>query len=504
MSRKMPAMTTIAALIITPIIAASAAILPAQAAACGTSIAPSAQAGSQAVNDAYQQWKDTYVTANGANGQLRVQRSADDNYDTVSEGIAYGMLFAAYASDRSTFDKLWAYEQMHRDPNGLMNWKIDGGGNTSGWNAATDADEDMAIGLVMADKTWGGYTAAATDQIQKIERTEIEPGSYALKPGDVWGGSGQMNPSYLSPSYYPVFKVYTNNGIWDNVATASANTFSAIRQNTPARTTGLIPDWSTANGYQTNGMSYGYSYDASRAPIRLALASAWTCDNATGAALVPFNDFFQKTSPSKISTGYNLDGTPQNNGGSNLPYVAAAAAGAMTSPDTSYRTSLWSNLVNAPKSGYFADSMRMLGLLTASGMFTNPVAPKVTTPVVSTTTPPLTPTPAPTATPIPTTPSSMSKIDIWWPINGSEVTGTQPFKVLLQDHDVTTYTMYWQVDGGQLNTMSNNYEDYQHKQADVNVAGWNWRGAGPYTLTFVAKDGAGKTIGTANSAITIK
>ncbi len=48
------------------------------------------------------------VTSSGAGGNLRIQRPGDGN-DTVSEGIAYGMLLAAYTNDRATFDGLWRY-----------------------------------------------------------------------------------------------------------------------------------------------------------------------------------------------------------------------------------------------------------------------------------------------------------------------------------------------------------------------------------------------------------
>ncbi|RYF27811.1 MAG: hypothetical protein EOO17_05670 [Chloroflexi bacterium] len=65
------------------------------AAACAPVNVPSAHASSSALATSYTEWKAAYVTSNGAGGDLRVQRSDYDGYDTVSEGIAYGMLFAA-------------------------------------------------------------------------------------------------------------------------------------------------------------------------------------------------------------------------------------------------------------------------------------------------------------------------------------------------------------------------------------------------------------------------
>lgn len=92
-------------------------------------------------------------------------------------------------------------------------------------------------------------------------------------------------------------------------------------------------------------------------------------------------------------------------------------------------------------------------------------------------------------------PPSGSTIDIWWPTNGATVSGSSvPFKGLLQNTDVSAYTMYWQVDGGGLVNMPTNNTDYPHKEFDTDVTNWNWRGNGPYTLNFVAKDKSGNIL----------
>src|SRR4029079_10933497 len=98
----------------------------------------------------WQKYKAKLVV-DGGMGTLRVQRPENAN-DTVSEGIAYGLLFAVYFNDKTTFDGLWAYAQRFLDPSGLMNWHINAGGTVAGANSATDSDEDMAFALVMADK----------------------------------------------------------------------------------------------------------------------------------------------------------------------------------------------------------------------------------------------------------------------------------------------------------------------------------------------------------------
>lgn len=88
----------------------------------------------------------------------------------------------------------------------------------------------------------------------------------------------------------------------------------------------------------------------------------------------------------------------------------------------------------------------------------------------------------------PTPPPSTNAISICWPTDQAVVSGTQPFKALLNGYSVSSYRMYWKVDGGQENLMANSNVDAPHKEAIVNVSGWNWRGRGPYVVTFVARD----------------
>lgn len=84
-------------------------------------------------------------------------------------------------------------------------------------------------------------------------------------------------------------------------------------------------------------------------------------------------------------------------------------------------------------------------------------------------------------------------IEVWWPTEGAWLSGTHVFKGLLPGWDLKDYRLYWRVDGGQLNKMSDSYEGGAHKRATVGLDSWTWRGTGPYVVTFVATDKRGRT-----------
>jgi hypothetical protein len=58
--------------------------------------------------------------------------------------------------------------------------------------------------------------------------------------------------------------------------------------------------------------------------------------------------------------------------------------------------------------------------------------------------------------------------------------------------------MYWAVDGGQHNLMSDNTTGGDHKEVPVDLSGWAWRDAGdrfgPFSVNFIAQDLSGALI----------
>ncbi|WP_338277447.1 glycosyl hydrolase family 8 [Corallococcus caeni] len=340
------------------------------AASTAKTLAPDKATGEAAVQRSYADWKAKYVTADGANGALRVQRP-ENNGDTVSEGIGYGMLLAANNGDRTTFDGLWKYAQSHLNENGLMNWRIDAQGATVGQNGATDADEDMAMALVTADKKWGGYKQDATTLINAMMEHEVEPGTNVLKPGDAFGGSSETNPSYFAPAYYKEFSKFTGDTRWDKVADSSYDILDKALKQPGSKDTGLVPDWVDASGKPLD-RGPDSSYDAMRTPWRIGLDAAWNDDPRAKAYLDKVNTFWKSQGVENIGDKYALDGTALSKN-HNATAVSMAAAGAIADPDAGYRGAMWNEMLKTTEGGgYFGDSLRALSLLTSTGQMARP------------------------------------------------------------------------------------------------------------------------------------
>lgn len=87
-----------------------------------------------------------------------------------------------------------------------------------------------------------------------------------------------------------------------------------------------------------------------------------------------------------------------------------------------------------------------------------------------------------------------SMVTVSSPGDGARVSGTLSFAAALGNAPLATYRMYWQVDRGQRNLMDDSVSGPPRKEASVNVAGWTWRGDGPYVLNFVAESLGGQVL----------
>ncbi len=316
---------------------------------------------SQALS-AYNAWKNTFVKP--ADGALRVVRPTDGN-DTVSEGIGYGMLSAALANDRATFEGLWNYGKKYRDANGLMNWQINADGSVKGQGSATDADEDMAYALLKASRKWpgAGFETDAKNLINAMMKTEVTDKNL-LNPGDNWGKVKTVNPSYFAPSYYKEFASFTADSRWNSVHGSTLTFLNNAKNNT----TGLLPDWLN-DDYSSADISFDsykndFYYDASRVPIRL-LHTYLTENNAVASGILQKQAAFLKnTGIGNLKSGYTLDGRPLTNYLDNT-FLSAYTAASVASNDQ-FSKDMLQKLVSDTQVGYFGSSLKTLVLLMIS------------------------------------------------------------------------------------------------------------------------------------------
>lgn len=338
---------------------------------------------SQDAKNNYDTWKTNFVEA-CSNGRYRVK--FDSSWETVSEGIGYGMLLSAYMADKPLFDGLWLYYKDNVNGNKVMNWKINGCSGAIGQNGATDAELDAAFALIVADYQWTStgtinYKNDATALISAIKNYEVEANTYVLKPGDQFGGSQITNPSYFSPAYYRAFGTFTNDAaFWNQVA---AKAYTVINNNLTQNNAvgGLVSDWceasgaysSQAGGYNNAGKSY--SYDAARTPWRIAVDYLWfgTADAKTYAK--KSSDFVRVNlgGSSNIKDGYNQNGTLTGQW-HNATFVGAFACAAMAGENQTHLDASYTDLknLNEPNS-YFNHTLKTLYSFLLTGNFYLPL-----------------------------------------------------------------------------------------------------------------------------------
>lgn len=293
--------------------------------------------------------------------------------NTVSEGIGYGMLILAYMDNatnntQAKFDKLWAYYNKYLDTKGLMNWKVQGFASVAvdGKGSATDAELDVAVGLMEAYKQWGDekYLTDAKAFIAKIAKEEINANGY-LKPGDAW--DTEKNPSYFSTAALKLFKNASDYD-WNKVIT---NSYTLIKK-TQNATTGLIPNWCSEPGVPSAAARGTYTYDATRTPWRLAWAYSWYGDSDAKDICTKIAAWISSTTvndPKKIVDGYSLDGT-ETSEYNNTTFVGPfGCAGMVDAAHQTWVDKCFEQLPTMKETNYYQISLKIITLLYLSGNF---------------------------------------------------------------------------------------------------------------------------------------
>src|SRR5690606_21886736 len=274
-----------------------------------------------AIVAAYNHWKQRFVV--DANGGKRITGQDVEN-QTPSEAMGYGMMIAAAMGDKEAFDAFWSYTKQNLNGDGgVIRWRSD---KSPGDGSATDGDIDIAYGLMMAAKQWGGaqYTSDAQALIQAILTHDMEGGF--TRPGSNYPGNGALNdaynPSYFGPAWYRAFQTLT--GQWDAIIAKDYQILNACESNFGAGN-GLVPDWCFASdGRSAHPNDFGaevvggftevvYGYDAARVPWRIGSDACLSGSNDALAYLNKLIGFFASKYENggrleRLFAGVNADG----------------------------------------------------------------------------------------------------------------------------------------------------------------------------------------------------
>ena len=265
-----------------------AALVIALSAACG-----STRADRELVQRSWHGYRARFVTADG-----RVVRPEHDD-DSVSEAQAYTLLRAVWMNDQPTFDRVWEWSRRHLARNGrdaaslwAWHWVEQEGGRVADWNAATDADSDAALALIMASERWPAPTVTGLPAYATAARVTLgdlmahavvtdDEGTTLMLPG-AWaderakGNGVVLNPSYLSPAAYRTFAAFSGDGRWARLADDSYVVLEALCSGDQAPVP--TPDWIRWHGkarWEPEGAAAKSGWDAIRIPWRVATDFLW-------------------------------------------------------------------------------------------------------------------------------------------------------------------------------------------------------------------------------------
>ncbi len=172
---------------------------------------------------------------------------------STSEGQSYALLRAVWIDDRQTFDRVyqWTRDNLQVRGDSLFAWKWgqqDGGAWTVlDSHTASDADQDIALALLMADERWDHApyrqdALAILDDIWEKETTDT-PYGRVLLPGD-WHqeipDQLRLNPSYFAPYAYRIFAKADREHDWENL---SDSAYRILLESLMQTRTQLPADW---------------------------------------------------------------------------------------------------------------------------------------------------------------------------------------------------------------------------------------------------------------------
>jgi oligosaccharide reducing-end xylanase len=301
----------------------------------------------------------------------------EDNV-VVSEGQSYGMMLAVQNNDQDAFDNIWLWTKTHMQQNqkyGLFSWKCTPQGEVLETDAATDADEMIAMALFFASNRWGDgaspydYSVQAEDILNKLLDHVVTSDNYfAFSPED----KSTFSPSYMMPAFYRLFAIYSGNSRWDGIADKSYSLVFNCLKGVYANTyNGLVPDFCDKHGVPKEWGKYFY-YDAVRTPWHIAVDEIWfKKDSRSQAYLDKIIGFF---GPMYDSFGdqYSLDGD-QLSYYHVTSWIGCLAGGSIGANYDEYKLDFFHHLIERPlptgQYRYYDICWMNFGILLVSGNF---------------------------------------------------------------------------------------------------------------------------------------
>lgn len=206
---------------------------------------------------------------------------------STSEGQAYAMLRAVWVRDRAVFDRTYAWGRSHLNAGARKDhlWAWKWGRSTDGrWGVldaafASDADQDVALALILASQAWKAEryrqdAATILTDLWRLATIDVQ-GRRFLLAGDKLceGRTCKLNPSYSAPYAYRIFALHDRERDWRSMVDS---TYTLLETTADLTGTHLPPDWilldTTTGRLRLPGRKDGsFSYDAIRVYWRVAL-----------------------------------------------------------------------------------------------------------------------------------------------------------------------------------------------------------------------------------------
>ena len=365
------------------------------------------------VRRVYDRWKSNYLSVVrypfSSRKDYRITAGKKRAMVTFSEGQGYGLILTAYMAGhdsdaRTIFDGLYRFSRRHpsRIEPRFMTYKVPD--TRSRRTSAFDGDADIAFALLLADQQWGSngtinYRQEATELINTLADKVLGMDSHLPMLGDWVSQEGEkynqhtVRSSDLMAGHFKTFKMVSDTSVWET-AVHKSQTLIDFLQSEFSPESGLVPDF-IIKGAEGNPMPApanflesrydgDYYYNAARVPWRLAEDGLLWEDPGSLAQLQKMATWILAITngdPARIGPGFQLDGTPLDNGDyMSMAFIGPFGLAAMTLKDQQNFVNRVFELCAGVEQDYYEDTISLFSLLLMTGNYWLPAAPPSTYP----------------------------------------------------------------------------------------------------------------------------